>query len=177
MKGIALAGLFVVLAAPSGHTQGATADIKPPTPCAAPEFRQLDFWLGDWDAFESTDSTKVIARNRVTSILGGCVLREAYQQNDGLVGESYSLWDASRGLWHQSWVTNRGSLLLLNGRMEGDHMVMTAAEKLADGTPALLRGMWWSQGKDVHHKAERSIDGGKTWKPVFDIVFRPHRPT
>jgi hypothetical protein len=177
MKGIAMAFLLALLAVARVQAQSAAAESKPAGQCAALEFRQLDFWIGDWDTYEITDSTKVVARNHVTSILGGCVLREDYQQNDGLLGESYSLWDSSRGVWHQSWVTNRGALLLLNGRMEGNRMVMTAAEKLADGTPALLRGMWWAQGRNVRHKAERSTDAGKTWKPVFDMVFRPHRPT
>jgi hypothetical protein len=27
----------------------------------------------------------------------------------------------------------------------------------------------------VRHKAERSTDGGRTWAPVWDMVFRPHR--
>jgi len=145
-------------------------------PCTAPEFRQFDFWVGDWDTYEMADTTKVVARNRVSLILDGCVLREDYRQNDGLVGESYSLWDRARGVWHQSWVTNRGALLLLDGRMEGGRMVMTAPEKLEDGTGALLRGIWWPEGNSVRSKAERSIDGGKTWTMVFDIVFRPHRP-
>lgn len=177
MKPVVMVGLAAALGVGSGYFRYQESTGKPVAACSTPEFRQLDFWIGDWDTYEVNDSTKVVARNRVTSILGGCVLREAYEQNDGLVGESYSLWDASRGLWHQSWVTNRGSLLLLNGRMEGSRMVMTAAEKTADGTPALLRGMWWAEGRSVRHKAERSTDAGKTWKPVFDIVFRPHRPT
>jgi hypothetical protein len=176
MKGIVMAGLLAGLAAPSGHAQGNT-DGNKPAPCTAPEFRQFDFWAGDWDTYEVGDTSKVVARNRVTPILGGCVLRESYEQNDGLVGESYSLWDASRRVWHQSWVTNRGTLLLLNGRLEGGRMVLTGAEKAADGTASLLRGIWWAEGKDVREKAERSTDGGKSWIPVFDIVFRPHRPT
>ncbi len=122
------------------------------------------------------DTAKIVARNRVTSILGGCVLREDYEQNDGLVGESYSLWDASCGVWHQSWVTNRGTLLLLDGRLEGGRMVLTGSEKTVDGRASLLRGIWWVAGKDVRSLAERSTDRGKTWTPVFDIVFRPHRP-
>jgi hypothetical protein len=145
-------------------------------PCTGPEFRQFDFWVGDWDTYDMTDTTKVVARNRVSLILDGCVLREDYRQNDGLVGESYSLWDKARGRWHQSWVTNRGALLLLDGRMENGRMVMTAPEKLEDGTPALLRGIWWPEGKNVRSTAHRSTDGGKTWTMVFDIVFRPHQP-
>jgi hypothetical protein len=170
--------LAVLPAFAFGRVQAqAPAAEKTPAPCTSPEFRQFDFWIGDWDTYGMADTSKVVARNRVTRILDGCALREVYQQNDGLVGESYSLWDASRGVWHQSWVTNRGTLLLLEGRLENGRMVMTADEKLADGASSLLRGIWWVEGKDVRSRAERSKDGGKTWAPVFDIVFRPHRPT
>jgi hypothetical protein len=176
MKPLVMAALLTALAAGAGHSQGSSAATGPSAPCAGPEFRQFDFWLGDWDTYEVADTSKVVARNRVTSILGGCVLREAYQQNDGLVGESYSLWDEARGVWHQSWVTNRGTLLLLDGRLDHGRMVLTGSEKATDGTASLLRGIWWVEGRDVRERAERSTDGGKTWVPVFDIVFRPHRP-
>jgi hypothetical protein len=175
MKPMVIVGLLTALAG-GGHTQGAPGGTEPPAPCAGPEFRQFDFWLGDWDTYEITDSSKVVARNRVTSILGGCVLRESYEQNDGLVGESYSLWDEARGVWHQSWVTNRGTLLLLDGRLDDGRMVLTGSEKMQDGTPSLLRGIWWVEGKNFRTRAERSVDGGKSWSLVFDIVFRPHRP-
>jgi hypothetical protein len=176
MKPLVMAALLTALAAGAGHSQGSSAATGPSAPCAGPEFRQFDFWLGDWDTYEVADTSKVVARNRVTSILGGCVLREAYEQNDGLVGESYSLWDEARGVWHQSWVTNRGTLLLLDGRLDHGRMVLTGSEKATDGTASLLRGIWWVEGRDVRERAERSTDGGKTWVPVFDIVFRPHRP-
>jgi len=88
----------------------------PPPECSAPEYRRLDFWAGDWDAFEEGDKTgKPNARCRVDVILGGCVLREQYQQDDGLVGQSFTIYDAARRVWHQSWVTNRGLLLTIEG--------------------------------------------------------------
>jgi hypothetical protein len=146
----------------------------PPAPCTAPEFRQFDFFAGDWDTYDVADPSKVVARNRVTPMLGGCALREVYEEPGGLHGESFSLYDASRGRWHQSWVTDRGSLLLLDGGLEGSRMVLTGAERLADGTASQLRGIWWVEGDAVRETAERSTDGGKTWRPVFDIVFRPH---
>jgi hypothetical protein len=96
-----------------------------------------------------TDPSKVVARNRVTVVLDGCAVREVYEQDDGRVGESLSIYDASRRGWHQSWVTNRGGLLLLSGGLESERMVLTGPD--------------------------RAADGGKTWTPVFDIVFRPHR--
>lgn len=176
--GIAAVGLLAaILAAMAAQTGDSSAGTEPAAPCSGAEFRQFDFWAGDWDTYDIADSSKIVARLRVTPILGGCVLREVYQQNDGLMGESYSLWDASRGQWHQSWVTNRGTLLLLDGRMEGARMVLTGTERKPDGSSSLLRGIWWAEGPNVREKAERSTNGGKTWTPVFDIVFRPHRPT
>jgi hypothetical protein len=165
--------MLTVLLTGIGHAQttGATHSAA----CTNPEYRQLDFWLGDWDVYEVSDSARAVARNRVTRILDGCVLRELYQQQNGMVGESYSLWDASRQVWHQSWVTNRGTLLLLDGHLDGDRMVLTGPDKTAEGRPALIPGIWWAEGRNVREKAERSTDGGKTWQPVFDIVFQPHR--
>jgi hypothetical protein len=144
-------------------------------PCAAPEYRQFDFFAGDWDTYDIGDSTRLVARNRVTPMLGGCALRESYSQNDGLVGESFSLYDASRRVWHQSWATNHGTLLVLEGGLQGSRMVLTALERQPDGSSSRLRGIWWREGRTVREKAERSTDGN-TWTPVFDIVFRPHRP-
>ncbi len=172
----AIAGVAAPAVAQTSAPQTSAAAQTPSASCSTPEHRQLDFWIGDWDTYDMSDTTKVVARNVVTSILGGCALREDYRQEDGLRGESYSLWDAARGVWHQSWVTNRGSLLLLEGRFEKSRMVMTAPEKQPDGSSALLRGTWWPEGRNVRSTAERSKDGGKTWTPVFDIVFRPHRP-
>jgi len=64
-------------------------------------------------------------RNRIESMLGGCAIREVYEQTDGLVGESFSVYDSSRRVWHQSWVTNRGQLLTLEGGMSAGKMILT----------------------------------------------------
>jgi hypothetical protein len=69
----------------------------------------------------------------VTSVLGGCALREVYERGDGLLGESLSLYDASHRRWHQSWFTNRGGPLPL----EGDRMVPTRPARWnSPATPA-----------------------------------------
>ena len=170
------AGIAVALLAfaAGAQAQSGSGPGTPAAPCTAPEFRQFDFWVGDWDTFEVVEPSKIVARNHVTRMIGGCALREVYQQTDGLVGESFSTYDASRGTWHQSWVTNRGTLLLLDGGLEGDRMTLTATEKSSEGTTSLLRAVWRREDAAVRETAERSTDGGKTWTPVFDIVFRKH---
>lgn len=171
LPGLACAAVF---AAASSHGTGIEGAAKPAAPCGSALFRQFDFFAGDWDTYDVGSPSKVVARNKVTIILDGCAVQEDYQQSDGMHGESFSAYDVTRGMWHQTWVTNHGKLLLLDGRLAGDRMVLTATETAADGSTSLQRVIWFPQGTAVRETAERSTDGGKTWKPVFDIVFRPH---
>jgi Protein of unknown function (DUF1579) len=152
------------------------ADEAKAKPCAAPEHRQFDFWAGDWDTFETNDAKTVVARGRVEAILGGCVLHEVYEGADGLTGESFSIYDAARKLWSHTWVTNRGQLVVLEGHLEGDRMVLAGSE-LTSGGKTHLRAVWRVADGGVRETAEVSADQGRTWKPLFDIVFRRHAPS
>jgi ketosteroid isomerase-like protein len=143
-------------------------------PCAASEFHQLDFWVGDWDVFDADNAATQVARVRVDRVLGECVLREDYQDTSGHKGQSFSIYDASRKVWHQSWVTNRGQLLLLEGGVQAGDMVLSAVEHLADGKEKQIRGTWKAVAGGVRETAVTSTDGGKTWAPWFDLMFRPH---
>lgn len=150
------------------------ASVPAKAQCTAAEYHQFDFFLGDWDAYDQSAPTKPNARDHVTVMAGQCAVREVYEQNDGMVGESFSVYDRGRRLWHQSWVTNRGQVLLLDGHFENGRMTLTATDYQSAGGPSLLRGIWYIQGDGVRETADRSFDGGKTWKPEFDILFRPH---
>jgi len=145
-----------------------------PHRCTAAAYRQFDFWLGDWDAFEARGS-RVEARNRVDPILNGCAIRERYAATDGLRGESISIYDAAHGVWHQTWVTNRGTLLVLAGRQIGRRMILTGPRDQPSQWRSLIRGVWIAVPGGVRETATVSSDGGRNWRPLFDIVFRPHR--
>jgi len=142
--------------------------------CIIAEYRQFDFWVGDWDAFDVGGSSPV-ARVRVDSLLDGCVLRENYEGADGHKGQSLSIYDSSRKVWHQSWVTNRGELLIIEGNFETGQMVLSGADRTADGKERRVRGIWKPDGAEVRESAVTSTDGGKSWTPWFDLVFRPHK--
>lgn len=175
MKRSGLVVLFALVSAVVPAFGTGSARPQPRKSCRSAEYRQFDFFVGDWDAYDAGKPSGIRARNRVDLILGGCVVREDYDGRNGLHGQSFSLYDAARRRWHQSWVTNRGELLLLDGGMRDGRMVLTGTHRAADGTSALIRGIWYRQGADVRETATRSTDGGKTWKPLFDIVFRAHR--
>src|SRR5580692_6858851 len=103
---------------------GAGAHPQSPVPCADPPYRQFDFWLGDWDVVEVERPTTVVARARIELILNACVIHEVYEAMDGHKGESFSIYDATRHTWHQSWVNDHGYLLTIEGGIQGGAMIL-----------------------------------------------------
>jgi ketosteroid isomerase-like protein len=169
-----VAALSVALLSLARVLSAAEPAPAPASACTAPEYHQFDFWIGDWDTFDVANPNQVIARNHVEPILRGCVLREDYQQSDGMNGQSFNIYDSSRKIWRQSWVTNRGKSLTLEGTLQSGEMVLTATDR-EDGKDTLVRGTWKTIDGGVRETAVKSIDGGKTWTPMFDIIFRPHK--
>ncbi len=147
-----------------------------PAPCAGHEYRVFDYWIGDWDAYDVDQPNKIAARNKVVPILDGCVLLEDYRGTNGSRGESFTIYDASRKLWHQTWVTNGGKLLVIEGGIENGEMILSGQDRTPDGKPRLVRGVWKPVKEGVRETATTSTDGGKTWSLWFDMLFRPHRP-
>jgi len=141
--------------------------------CSSHDNRAFDFWVGDWDVFDVESPDKLAAHARIDLILGGCAIHEVYQQVDGLRGESLSLYDGNSKQWHQTWVTNRGTLLLINGSSQSGEVTLSGVAHAPDGKTQHIRGTWKLQGKDVRETAVVSRDEGKIWGPLFDIVFRP----
>ena len=143
----------------------------PKSECKAAEHHQFDFWLGDWDVFEADGVTQA-AHVRVERALDGCALLELYEDGSGMKGESLSAYDASRKVWHQTWMTNRGQVLMIEGKMQSDAMVLSGSYRSTDGKQTLARGTWKRATDGVRETAVTSGDGGKTWRPWFDLIFR-----
>jgi len=169
MKSLFVLALIAAFA-PSRAAQAAPAN------CTAPEYRQLDFWLGDWDTQDSEvkGSTASIARTHVDSIAAGCALHELYEQTDGLIGDSILSYDSVRKQWHQTWVTNRGALMQLYGTFKAGALVLEGEVHLQDGRTVHQRITWKAEGKGVRESAVLSKDGRKTWAPSFDVLFVKH---
>lgn len=149
----------------------APAATPAPPPCAAPEFRQFDFWLGDW---EVEVGGQVGGTNRISRLYGDCILREEYQTTNGrFVGTSLNGFDPGRKVWHQTWVDNQGTVLLLDGRFEQGRMRLEGKTKTAAGGEQLER-ITWTPNADgtVRQQWEQSTDGGKSWTTAFDGLYR-----
>jgi len=191
-KGVAMLrlpfALFFVVAFGAQAAEPVAAGAKPVTSpaatlaaaqaarCPDAEFRQFDFWLGDWDTFESDHSDpNSVARARVDPIAAGCAIHELYEQTDGLIGDSILSYDPVRKAWQQTWVDNRGSLLLLAGAFKDGAVTMEGEMHLRNGNKVMQRITWKVEGGGVREFSVRSKDGGKTWEPFFDVLFKKRK--
>ena len=138
-------------------------------PCSGPEYRQFDFWVGDWQV--QGKNGKVAGINRITQEYGGCVIHEHYATGRSYSGESLNTYDAARKVWHQTWVDDSGLLLTLEGRLVGKDMVLEGVAPTPAGTMAKQR-ITWTPNPDgsVRQHWEISTEPGK-WKTVFDGLY------
>jgi hypothetical protein len=148
-----------------------------PHPCASPEHRQFDFWLGDWDVRHPDG--RLAGRNRIVSLYDGCVLHERWEGTSGHRGTSFNVYDAARGVGHQTWVDSNGLLLVLEGGLEADAMVLEgkAASPTAPTETVRHRISWSVVAGDpdqVRQLWEISGDGS-TWETAFDGRYARRR--
>ena len=146
-----------------------------PPKCDAPQHRQFDFWLGEWRV-ESPDG-KVLGKNSIRVEMNGCVLHERWKGAGGGGGESFNIWDRTRGVWHQTWVDGIGTLLVLEGGLEGGSMRLEGKGKSTSGKVVRQRITWTPLTGDECRGCVRqlweSASEGEDWSTVFDGIYKP----
>ena len=159
-----------LLCASWGLTQNPT---PPPKPCATPEYRQMDFWIGDWNVH--TPDGKLVGTNRIEQILGSCVLMENWEGAGGSMGHSFNLYNIRTQAWEQTWVDNGGGVIYFQGKWdeEAGNLDFRAESTTRDGKPISYRMVFTPQ-KDgsVNQVWDASRDGGETWNNLFDGTYK-----
>jgi hypothetical protein len=142
-------------------------------PCAhAAEYRQLDFWVGDWDV---TSSGAVAGESHVEHMLGDCVVYENWTGAAGVTGKSFNLWDSTTKEWRQTWVDSTGTLIEFHGQLVDGNMIYRA-QGLAPGpdgklAPTHQRMTFFDQKGTVRQLGETSTDEGRTWTVAYDLLY------
>ena len=148
-------------------------------PCSAPQYKEFDFWVGEWEVRNA--SGQLLGRNRIAKRHGGCVVMEEWEGAGGGSGTSFNTYDQQTRQWHQFWVdatgTNwlssdkQGHPVTLRGGIRDGAMVLTSHP---DTLPSIGLTREWAPQPDggVRQTFESSSDSGKTWTVSFDGFYK-----
>ena len=141
--------------------------VAAPSPCAAAEYRQFDFWLGHWRV--EADG-KMVGSNVISAQHNGCLLEERWMSANGGTGSSMNFYDPKQRQWRQVWVSG-GTLIDLSGGLQDNSMRLTGTiTYLADGRELPFRGQWTRlvDGR-VRQFFEEQRDG--SWQVWFEGLY------
>jgi tetratricopeptide (TPR) repeat protein len=145
-------------------------------PCQRfPEYRQLDFWVGEWDVFNPTG--QLVGKSSIQLIEGDCVIQENYTSLAAAYsGKSFNIYDNSEKRWKQFWVDNTGVVLEFSGTFAKDALVYTGTQRTPDGKTTLNRMTFFDlRDGTVRQMWEISTDGGTTWTNAFDGLYKKQK--
>ncbi len=138
-------------------------------PCKAkPEFRQFDFWIGEWNV--KNPQGLPVGTSSIQLILGECIIFENWTSPVSS-GKSFNIYDTNDGKWHQTWVSDKGTFTHYTGEFS-DGKLVYVADTIFNGQKGKLRMTFTKLANgDVRQHGESSTDDGKTWQTRYDLTY------
>ena len=148
-----------------------------PCKCCDDNHNQFNFWIGDWKVYDP--SGKFLGDNSIQAMQDSCLLQENWTSATGVYrGTSYNFYNQKSKNWQQLWIDNQGSHLELEGGFSNGKMTLQSQELInAKGQKQIDRITWTPTNDDqVRQVWETSLNGGDSWKTVFDGIYKKHQP-
>jgi hypothetical protein len=148
-------------------TQGSSSSAPP---CAGPEYRQFDFWVGEWVVHNTKGGQ--VGTSRIEKIENGCGILEMWTNARSITGRSINVYRPASRTWAQAWAGSDGLTLILEGTFNAGRMVLQG-ESIGPKGERLHNRVTWSLVETVKVRQfwEQSTDGGKTWAVAFEGVY------
>ena len=143
------------------------------TPCEDAEFKQFDFWVGDWDVASTADGVHR-GSSHISKEMGGCVVWENWSSaGSPYFGKSYNTWNPNLKRWEQYWVDTSAGVMFFHGGLKDSVMDYWTDEVPQPSGEKLLRHLqFFNLGPDkVRQFSQGSTDGGKTWHVEYDLMY------
>jgi tetratricopeptide (TPR) repeat protein len=134
-----------------------------------PEYRQFDFWVGDWDVMNRNN--RQVGTNSVKLLEDGCIVEENWANTGGGTGKSFNFYNPITHKWHQSYMDNQGGNWMMDGEYK-DGALKYEGAIYSPGQKVLVHMTFFNLGPDkVRQWAETSADEGKTWTTIWDGLY------
>lgn len=179
---LALVALLLSTMAP---TQTPPAPPPKPFDCRAPEHRQFDFWIGEWDVVPNPDTRPANApppppgskpgSNVIETSHKGCVIVENWDDRTGGTGQSFNIYDRMRRQWHQTWVDTTGGLHQYWGELKDGNMVLVGTVPLPPTAKfagyRTIRVTFFPLGPDKVRQFSEALGPDGTWTVNYDLIY------
>lgn len=146
-------------------------------PCSGPEYRQFDFWVGQWEAFGPKGNKA--GDSKISIILDSCVILEEWTgtPNKGFTytGKSFNSYNSATKQWQQTWTDNTGNTTEFLRGEGGNGKIVYYADKVTGSKGEIfMRRLTFTKLSDdkVRQFGEKSDDEGKTWVTEYDLEYR-----
>jgi len=182
------AALFACSCTTAGAAVSAAASVDPAPAapagalCETAAHHQFDFWVGDWQVFDTLDHDALVGYDHVVKEADGCIVQQNLQMLSDLYrrpgvpyrmfGLSVNRFDGER--WLELWADNQWGAIALAGGPE-DHYAM------------VLKTITPSRGRDLRLvwevRADGSVEiyqyiapaGSGKWEKYGDLLYRRNR--
>jgi tetratricopeptide (TPR) repeat protein len=130
-------------------------------------YRQLDFWVGEWDVFVQG---RKLGTSKINVLQHGCIVEENWL-TQLQTGQSYNFYNPVTKKWHQSYMDSNGGNYMMDGEYKDGALRFEGFIYSPQGqTPVHMT--FYNLGPDkVRQTSETSPDGGKTWTQVWDGLY------
>lgn len=142
-------------------------------PCCSEDYRAFDFWIGEWNVYDSSGST-LLGTSIISTQDGDCIIQEQWTSAQGnYSGRSLNLFDRTSQRWQQYWVDSQGNILRLSGGIVDGNMVMSSTTAAFDTIPETTNKLTWTPQEDgrVRQTWKSTQDSGDTWQTLFDGFY------
>jgi len=144
---------------------------KKSEPCDAHENHQLDFWIGEWEVYDTADRNSPATASSVIQSFG-CFLIENYAEGNQFSGKSINFYDPALHRWRQTWADSSGHVSEFSGELVDNVMRLTGESHLPGETVILRRMSLINESTSrVRQVSEASRDQGKTWRVNYDYTY------
>lgn len=156
----------------------AAQNISAQKPCSRTEYRQFDFWIGEWEAYGING--KKAGDSKISLILDSCILLEEWTSasiNQGIryAGKSFNTYNTATKQWQQTWVDNAGgSNEYLLGKFEDNKIIYTSSSFPFSKDTMAIRKMTFTNlsPEKLRQHGEISKNNGTSWTTEYDLEYR-----